>query len=160
MGGGRCAKEVRADFRHQMRRHFDAVGCGYAGCVQPTGYATYPGYIGHHVIARLHANGAEQAFRTVEVLADLEWHPQFARYCGDRLIILMSDRLFEPIDSFLLQLSSAKTRLRACQGLIVIHHDLNMVAGNAPADSVQSGHVLEKRRISQPKLNGPETVLQ
>src|SRR6202035_1101245 len=42
MGGGRRAKQVRADFRHQMRRHFDTLDRGYAGSVKPTSYAPYP----------------------------------------------------------------------------------------------------------------------
>src|SRR5258705_12571654 len=143
-----------------MRRHFDAVGCGYAGCVQPTGYATYPGYIGHHIIARVHTNGAEQAFRTVEVLANQEWNSQFARYCRTCHIIIVSNRLLEPIDSLLFQLPSAKNGFRACQRLIVVHHDRNIVAGNAPANCPQSGQILEERGISEPELDSPKTALQ
>src|SRR5712671_5284542 len=71
-----------------------------------------------------------------------------------------SNRLLEPIDSFLFQLPSATNGFRACQRLIVVHHDRNIAAGNALTDCVQSGQVLGKRRVSQPELNGPKTALQ
>jgi len=53
-----------------------------AGCVQPTGYATYPGHIGHHVNrSPCHTNGAEQALPDrLKFLGRSAWNSQFARY--------------------------------------------------------------------------------
>jgi len=61
----------------------------------------------------------------------------------------------EPIDP-LLSSSLPRRMASVCQRLIVVYHDRNIVAGDAPTNCVQSGEVLGQRWISEPELNGPK----
>src|SRR5215831_19534287 len=93
--------------------------------------------------------------RAVEVFADLQWRPQFARELRITRQIIVDDRLLEPIKPRIVERVTARQGIAEGKPLVEIDHQLDVVAG-AFANRADGGKVIGEPVAPEPKLEALE----
>ncbi len=71
----------------------------------------------------------------------------------------MADRLFEPVDAFLIERAAAVERLDQAERLVVVDHDRDPLT-DARLHRVERREILRERRIAEPQLQGAEARIE
>ena len=143
---------MRAHLRIKMRRHLDAVRGGERRGAQPAGDAADAFEIGHDVIGGASRERRRHGVAFGKVLPDLDRGLELAHERGIAGIVVMADRLFQPINAFLIERAAAFERLGEAERLVVIDHDRDLAA-YALLHRMQRDEILCERGIAEPKLD-------
>ena len=125
VAGRARGEQVRADLWQQMRRHLDAMRCSDAGRMDPAAHATYASRIRHDVVARSGGERLDHGLRSIDVLTDLYQYSERFRDRRVAGVIVLTDRLLEPSNTFAFESASATDRLGHRQRLVVIDRQLD-----------------------------------
>ena len=123
-----------------MRRHFDAVNGGQLRGLPPAGDAADAFEIGHHVIGRACSIAAAIAAGSEKFSPIWIGDFELAREPGGAGIVVVADRLLQPIDVFRIERAAARQRLVHVERLIVVDHQMHIVA-DALAHRVHGGDI-------------------
>ena len=82
---------------------------------------------------------------------------EFTRKLGGAGVVVVADRLFQPVDIFRIERAAALERLIHAEHLIVVDHQMHIVA-DALAYRVHGGDIALKRRIAEAQLDRAEVA--
>jgi len=118
VAGGRGGEEMAAKLGEEMARHFYAVRVGEGGGAQPSGDAADALDIRHDVVQRLERDGVGHLEGVDQVLADLDRRLQLGADAREADLVVVPHRLFDPIESLVVEHAPAQERFAYAQALI------------------------------------------
>src|SRR5258706_8838731 len=104
MPARRGREQMCADLREEMRRNFPVVGGCQTRGARPPCYAADTVEVQHHVVRRARGQGSSHRRQASEVLADLDRRPRRLRYRCGMLVVVVTDRLLDPVHTFAIEL--------------------------------------------------------
>jgi hypothetical protein len=146
------AHQMRRDLRIEVGRHLDTRCAGDRGRTKPSADPSDPHQIRHDIIAGPGPDGLEERPRTIEVLAELDGGLELARELRVAREIIVSNRLFEPVETLIVEGVSAVQRVAEAHALVEVGHQLDVIA-NGAAYRLDGGDIVSE-------TFPPETQLQ
>ena len=133
------------------------MGSGEGGGPLPAGDAADALEIGHDIVAGARFESARHGRALGKILSELQRGFELARQRGIAGMVVMPDRLLQPIDGFPIERAPTLARLGEAERLIVVDHD-----GDRGADALlhrmEGGKVLGQSRIAEPELDGAKAA--
>jgi len=105
-----------------MRRNFAAVGGGEPGRALPARNAANAIEIEHDIIRSIRLQRGRHGRKAGEILADLDWGTGSLRDARHVAVVVVPDRLFNPVDSLVIERERVLHGIRKCQRLIEVDH--------------------------------------
>ena len=99
------------------------------------------------------------AVRLGKIFADLNGRNEFARERGSAAVVVVPDRLFDPVDAFAVERAPALERLVDAQRLIEVDHDPDG-GRHARPHRMQRRDIFLERRIAQAQFHRAESALE
>src|SRR5262245_53913810 len=148
---------MRAHLRIKTPRPLEPVGGGKPTSTHPPGDAADAFKIGHDIIGGAGRERRSHGRALGKILSDLDRRLEFTHEPRVAGIVIVTDRLFEPIDALLIERAPALERLSEAERLIVIDH-YGDLAADALLHRMERDEIILKRWIAKPELDRAEAA--